>query len=529
MKKRKNVIRVISTVLASALLIGAFSACAPAQAPADGGAAAGTQAGAAQQARPGDIERGLIIALNAEPPSIAPGRHTALISGWMNELTHNGLFRITPEVEMVPSLVASWTAISDTVFEFTLHEGIMFHNGEEMTADDVIASWYYVRNYPEGTAVHASVVSAEAVGRYTVRFDTGVPNAMLFADLTHHANAIMPKSLIEAGHDFQTNPVGSGPYVFDHWQLGDSVTFTRFDDFFDTDRMPSVTYVQWRVIPEGASRTIALEMGEVDLLAHVAFPDLPRMRENPDITVLEIPSLRYRYMILNHDDPRFANVYVRRAIDMALDKEAMLIAGLDGMGIPLWVSFPPTFAGVSHEGIRSFDPEGARALLASQNIDPATLGFEIHVISEEWRREAEVAQANLADIGISTTISMIDTATWFDLTATPNWEATFSGFTVSTLLSFLRQTLHHDMIGAGSNRSRYNNPEFSALIEQAIATIDDDARIALLYELTKHVNENAIWIPNSLDLQVRVFNSRLRVPELTPLGALNVNTIYWAE
>jgi len=522
-------------LLASALLLAVLSACAPAtnQQPANGGAQttgqAGTDTGEVSLPTAEGIDRGLRVAVNAETPSIAPGRHTAILGTWKNELTHNGLFRSTYDMELVPDLVADWRALSDTVFEFTLHEGILFHNGEEMTANDVVASWHYMRNYPEGMAQHASVSSAEVVDRYTFTFDTGEPNAMMFFDMTHHANFVLPESLINSGHDFVANPVGSGPFVFDSWDFGNSLKFTRFDDYFDADRRAHVDYAEWVVIPEASSRTIALEIGEVDFVAHVAFPDLPRMRENPDITVREFPGLQLRYIMLNLDNPMFQNVYVRQALDMALDKEAMILAGLDGMGIPLWEQFPTILGGVSSEGIRSFDPDGARALLAQHNINPADISFEMLVISEEWRREAEVAQSNFADIGITTSITMMDTAAWFTVTGTADeWETSFSGFTSSNLLSFIRGTMHYDMVGH-QNRTRFYDREFSALIDRAVATVDEDVRAAMLYEMTAFANENATWIPTAMNMQARAFNSGLQVPELSPTGSIYANMMFWTQ
>ena len=525
--------RILCVILAGILLTGTLSACAPAAEP--GVPAAGVQPPAAAAPAPAvpapaAVQRGLTVAVRSETPSIAPARHTASEGHFKNCLTHNGLFRLDyVTLEPVPDLVADWRAVSDTIFEFTLHEGITFHNGEEMTAYDVVASLYYVRTYPIASVFHGSVVGAEVVDRYTFRIDTGTPNAMLFFELTFQANFIMPKSLIEEGHDFQANPVGSGPFVFDNWNFGDSLTFTRFDNYFDTDRTAHLEYVHWRIIPEGASRTLALENFEVDYVVEVAFPDASRLRDSAGITVIEHPTTRFSYILLNNDLPQFNNVYVRRAIDMALDKEAMLMASLEGFGAPTWRTTPPVFAGSTDAGTRSFDPEGARALLAEHNIDPATLSFVMTHYSEEDRRRAEVVQANLADIGISTTIATIDFAAWLDATRDGNFEAAFGAFTASNMLMFMRSTMHIDSIPA-PNRSRIRNQELSDLISEAIATIDPVARVAILEEASRVSNEHSGFIPTNTNVVVRAFNSNLVVPEVSATGfMLHLNMVYWAE
>ena len=531
--------RILGMILVGTLLAGTLAACTPAveQQPTTPQAdtTAPVQAettpptGADTTVPPAQVSRGLVIATQNEPPSVAPARHVALAGGFMNALTHNGLFKMNySDLEPIPDLITDWTAVSDTVFEFTLREGVMFHNGEEMTAYDVVASMFYVRTYPEARAQHGSIVDAYVIDRYTFRLDTGEPNAALFVDLTNQANFIMPASLIEAGHDFTTDPVGSGPFVFDEWRAGDFLNFVRFDNYFDTDRAPQLEYITWRIIPEGSSRTIALEAGEVDYIVEVAFPDIPRMQADPNIYVQIIPGTAFNFLLLNNDLPYFENVYVRRAIDMAIDKEAAVLASIDGFGIPIWENVPTVFAGTSSEGIRGFDPDGARALLAEHGIDPSNISFAMLASNEEARRRGEVVQANLADIGIETTIEMVDLATYLNVTQFGYYEAGFGGFIASNLIQFLRGTSHINSIDA-QNRSRMYNRELSDLVDQAIATIDTDARLAILEEASRAANEHVGFIPMHLGKVIRAFNSNLVVPELSATGSMHLNMAYWAE
>ena len=534
MKKK----RILSMILAATLLAGVLAACAPAQppaAPAETTTTATTPAApAATPAAPAPppeetVARGLTVATLSEPPSVAPARHTAAAGGLMNALTHNGLFRVDhATLEPVPDLISGWTAISDTLFEFTLREGVLFHNGEEVTAEDVVTSLYYVRNYPEARAFHGSFAGAEVVDRYTFTIDTGEPNAMLFFDLTHQGNSVMPASLIDSGHDFQTEPIGSGPFIFDEWNLGTSLTFVRNPDYFDSERAAHIDYAHWVIIPEGSSRTIALETGEVDFIVEVPFPDIPRLQAHPDIEVFVGPSTAHNFLLLNNDLPMFESVYVRRAIDMALDKDAMAIAASDGFAIPTWANMPEMFAGASLEGTRSFDPDAARALLAEHNIDPSTIRFEILTSNEEGIRRGAVAQSNLADIGIEVTIAMIDLAGWLSVTATPDYEAAWGSFTGANLLTFFRNTTHMASID-GPNRSRMRNEELTALIDEAIATIDAPSRIAILEEASRMANEHIGFVPTHLSMVIRAFNSNLVSPENAATGQLNLNMVYWTE
>ena len=535
-------IRTLCMIFGSIFIVSIFVACAPAQQTRVGTAA--PQADTAQPAptAPGPpdatiaqemgdrpIGRGLTVAINAETPSVTIARHSAVIGHWKNVLTHNGLFRSHPDgLDPIPDLITGFTAISDTLFDFYLRDDVFFHNGDKLTAYDVYASLHYVRTTPDQRAVHTSMVGWEVIDTYTIRIDTGVPNSLFFNDLAHQGNFVVPRGLIEAGHDFTSHPVGSGPFYFYEWRFGDSLTFNAFENYFDRERSPRIAYVHWRVIPEGSSRTIALETGEVNYVTHVAEPDVRRLQENPNITVLMRPGSTFQYMILNNERPQFENRYVRWAIDMALDREAMLIASLDGFGEPIWTTAPPMFRGVTTENTRSFDPDGARALLAEQGIDPATLGFELLAFDETQRRRAEVIQANLADIGIPITITMIEFAAWGDQTRLGDFEASLANFTAGTLQGFMRNLVGIEMIDV-QNRSRIRYQELSDLVEEAIVTIDPDARVAILEEVVRRSNFHAGYIGTNMNAVIRAFDSRLVTPYLAPGGGMFFNMMYWNE
>ena len=531
--------RALSIFLAGAIVMGALAACTPAappapEAPAAPAAPAPAAPIPAAPAAPAPaapeapiLDRGLTLATGTEPGAIAPARHGALIPAFMNELTHSKLFRIEPDtLEPVPYTVESWRAISDTLFEFTLHQGIMFHNGEEMTAYDVVASLFYVQNYPYSRAQHASIVDAEVIDRYTFTIYTGTPNAMLFNDIAHQANATMPKSLIEAGHDFTADPVGQGPFTFTEWRTGDFLRFERFDNYWNEDRAARLAYTHWRIIPEGASRTIALEAGEIDFIVDVPFTDVPRLEANPDIEVRMIQGTAFNFFIVNNDLPYFDNRYVRKALDMAIDKEAALLASVDGFGFPLWQNTPPVFAGSSAVGARHFDPEYARQLLAREGVNPENLAMEVLASSEEARRRGEVIQANLGDLGIPVSIVMVDHATYLNLTQFGNYEAGLGNFIAANLIQFLRATSHIDFIDA-QNRGRIRNQELSDLIDLAIATIDTDARIAILEQASIVANEHVGKIPMHQSILARAFNSDFVLVELSPVGHMSFGLAYW--
>ena len=471
----------------------------------------------------------LVIATALETPSIAPARHNTFIGTLKNLMTHNSPFRSQFDtLEPVPDIVAEWRAVNETLFEFRLHEGILFHNGEEMTAYDVEASFHYLRQYPYARHSHASALAIEVIDRYTFTLYTGTPNAVLFFDLIAHGNAVLPKSLIESGHDFTVQPIGAGPFVFEEWRLGDSLHFRAFEHYWNPERAPKIQEVIWRVIPEPALRTIALETGEVDYVMEVAFSDVARLEENPNISVFMRPGTTFNMLLLNHNRPQFENIYARKAINMAIDQQALVDAAFNGLAVATRAQLPTVFAGTSYEGIVEFDPEGARALLAEHDIDPSSLGFEMIASTEERRRMGEVVQAQLADLGIPTTITMMDHASSLVRLNNDDYEAGFGQWGASFLISTLRGVLYGGADGS-SNRSNVNHPEINELIQKGIQTIDTDARNAIFEQVSVLANEYFVNVPTHQAMVVNAFNSRLRVPEINAMGIFYVNMIYWND
>ena len=529
-------------LLAGALLLGTLGACAannpqqPAQPQATGnGTAAPATAAQATDAQPtqangnGRVNGSLIIATANETPTVAPARHITMAGTYKNLMTHNGLFKICySTLEPVPDLVQSWTALSDVLFEFTLQEGILFHNGEVMTAEDVVASFFYVRTYPDSRTSHLSAVYAEVVDRYTFTIYTGEPNAGLFDDMAHQGNFVMPKSLIEGGHDFQVDPVGSGPFVFTEWRPGNDMTFTAFPYYFDTDRAARIEEVVWRFVPEASSRTIALETGEIDFIVEVSEADVPRLQDNSDITVFMRQGTGFHFMLLNNSLPQFENIVVRQALNMAIDQEALVLAAFEGLAVANRSHLSPAFAGVTDEGLLPFDPEAARALLAEHGIDPATLTFDMIADTEPRRRMAEVVQAQVADIGITTTITIHDHATTIQRSLDAEYEALFGMVTTSSLIPLIRLAYHSD-VGGNPNRTRFHDQRINDLIDQGIATIDTEARNAVFEEASRRLNELVPNVPTHVPLTIRAFNANLVVPEISAAGNMQFNMAYWTN
>jgi len=469
----------------------------------------------------------IVIANADEPPSLSPYDHNAIYADYMNQLTYNGLFRLDETSNPVPDLVDTYENLSDTEWVFKIHEGVKFHDGTTMTAEDVKASLDFAKTFPAIASYTASYSSVEVVDPLTVKVLTDGPSAGLLYDLAYHSNYIVPKALIDSGNNFNENPIGSGPYKYVKWTLGDKIEFVKFDDYFDKDSMPSITNVTWKFIPEGSSRSIGLEAGEIDLLVEVDTTDMARLQENPDLVVLEHPGFTHNWLMLNNEAKPFDNPLVRKAISAALDRESIIEVALNGLASLTISQTPAGMLGESEVNAEGYDVEKAKQYMADSGVDPATVKLDIICSNETKRRAAEVIQANLAEIGITnvTTTSM-DLATYLQVTGKGDYTGAIGGYRAFNMVAFLQNTFHSSAIG-GSNKTRLNNPEVDALIEKAAATVDQEERAKILEQVTVLLNDITPQAPIYQELYIRAHNKDLGGVAINSAGVLRINKLYW--
>ena len=513
MRSRKS--RFMSLLLAGVTTVGLLAGCSNSE----NGGGGGTDSGGSRDS--------INIATMSETPSLSPWDHNATAGSYMNLLTYNTLFRTDMEMNPVPDLVEDYENISDTEWQFTLKQGVKFHDGSEMTAEDVKASLEHGKTFAEVSLYNDCIESVEVVDEYTVKITTPGPSAVLLAHLCHHGNAIVPKELIDSDHDFTTDPVGTGPYKLVEWNRGDSVVFEAFPDYFK--REPAIKNMTWKIIPEGSSRTIALEAGEIDFIVEVEAMDYDRLKEADGIALYEYDATEHNWLMLNNEKPGLDNENVRKAMDCAIDKESIITVALNGMGTAVYSQAPNNLPGASEENVNSYDAEKAKEYMDASGVDPASIEMSIITSNDTKKRAAEVIQANLNDVlGITATIESMDLATYLSTTAEGNYTASIGNYTSSDMISYLVGVFHSKSINA-SNKTRINNPEVDALIDEASATLDETARNETLQECVALLNSLCPQVPLYQPVNFRAYNADLQGIEVTPSGTLYFENVSWAE
>ena len=513
MSNRKS--RIASLALLMAMSLGLFAGCS------QNGGSDGSDG-----SNDGGTKDSIIIATANETPSLSPTEHNAVAGSYMNLLTYNTLFKSDMEMNPVPDLVEDYENISESEWEFTIKTGVKFHDGSEMTVEDVKASLEWAKGFPEVSLYNDDIVSVDIVDDDTIKITTPGPNAMLLSNLCHHGNAIVPKALIDSGHDFNTEPIGTGPYKFVEWNRGDSVVFEAFEDYFDG--APAIKNMTWKVIPEGSSRTIALEAGEIDFIVEVEAMDSDRLKGNEELEVIQYEATNESWLMMNNEKPQFQNQNVRHAINSAINKDDIVTVAFNGLAVPAISQCPYNFEGSTEENADVYDVAKAQEYLDASGVDPSTITFSIICSDDQKKRAGEVIQANLKEIGIECTIESMDLATYLSVTTEGDYEASIGGYSSSNLLSYVVGVYHSDSINA-SNKTRLNNPEVDALIDQAKVTLDDAERVKIFEELSALLNELCTQAPLYQPINLRAFDAKLGGVEVSDSGTLYFEKCYWEE
>ena len=189
--------------------------------------------------------------------------------------------------ELQPQIAESWDQNSDTSYTFHIRQGVKFHDGSEVKAEDVKFSLDRAINSAAVSYIVDFIDKVDVVDDYTVNVELKAPYAPALRNLSVPFAAIVPKAVVEADEEaFKLHPIGTGPYKFVEWKQGDSVTLERFDDYYAG---PAETQkLVMKVIPEASQRTIALETGEVDLAYDLLPNDLEKVRSNSDLQLFEL-------------------------------------------------------------------------------------------------------------------------------------------------------------------------------------------------------------------------------------------------
>ena len=410
-----------------------------------------------------------------------------------------GLVKPTPDGDLTPAVAESYTVSKDRLtYTFTLREGVKFHNGDTVTAEDVVYSINRCAAATETGIVQVEafsvIQSIEAVDERTVTITIAEPSNEFLSYLTV---AVLP-----ADYDQQdTAPIGTGPFKFVSRAAQDSVVLEKFDEYWGTPA--NLDKVTLKIIENADSLMMSLQSGAIDLCSHLTSTQVAQLGD--DFNVAEGTMNLVQAMYLNNAEKPFDDVRVRQALCYAVDKQAIIDIAFDGYGSPIGSSMYPAFGKYFDDSLTNYytkDVDKAKALLADAGYPN---GFEMTItVPSNYKPHmdtAEVLVQQLADIGVKATIQPIEWESWVsDVYAGRQFQSTVVGVDASTMTA--RALLERFTSTYGKNFINYNNAEYDALFQQVLASNDDAEQTALYKQMEQNLTENAanVYIQDLADL-----------------------------
>lgn len=528
--------KLLTLILCLAMVLSVFAGCSSTPATEEGASSSGEAAQG--EAADSEYKDTLVFAMNTDVQSMDPQIQNDTTSEQVVKMLYNTLLKFEDDGTVVGDLAESWSVSEDKLtWTFNLKQGVKFHNGKELTSADVKATFDRALNAEAGglrtTEIIKMFTAVEAPDPYTVTITTDGPYGPMESLMCNMSLGIMDADYIEQyGLDLGTSVEGengTGPFKVVSWERDQEIVVERFDDYFGTPaKLQTVVYT---VIPEAASRVIALETGEVDVIDKPTDEDLARLEaDTENFTVLRKPTISQRLFRFGCNDPIISNTKVRQAIVYAIDRQAIIDALFTGSAYPSTAPLAPVTFGYSDLGEIEQDLELAKSLLAEAGYPD---GFDTKIITTERYQNgielAEIISQQLAEIGINAKIEVWEwsalSASWNGITADEFDQPIFimgAGPSMRDADGGLRGLYTTSETGLNDrNYGFYSNAEVDALIEQGMQETDQQKRVEIYKEAMEILYREdpvAFWLFDMYGLAIT--SSKVEGVTLSPISTI---------
>jgi peptide/nickel transport system substrate-binding protein len=470
--------------------------------------------------------RVLNFALSGNPDTLDPHKTSGTLTFQTLKSVYDTLVEPDPQGKIIPALAESWEVSPDAlIWTFHLRPGVRFHNGDELTAGDVKATFERIRSEAVASpnaGEFAAIAAMETPDEATIVLRLSKPYAPLLATLASGWGAILPAGLIAAGHDFGSLPVGTGPYRLSEWVRDSKIVLTRNEDYWMAG-LPKLDTVVMNIITERAVQVQGLLTGELDVSYLIDKEDLPVLEENPDVRVERSLTALILVMAMNCSDPLLSDLRIRQAINHAVDKQTVLdVAYGGGQVIGTFMDSGNAYY-KDFSGLYTYDPGRAKALLAEAGAEGAELLMVLPQNYEPHVKAGELYQEMLTRVGLDVRIKLVDWSTWIsDVYRGGKYQLTVIGHTGKldpdgTLAGY----------GTESRYVRWVNPEAAELIGRARETGDFEAR-RLLYDRALEIMAREVPFLY-LGSSFRYVGLRERVKDFRMTPMLDTFDFRWTE
>ncbi len=472
----------------------------------------------------------IVASLTTGPNNLDARIGTDDSSQKLHDLIYDNLVELDEHLRVVPRLAERLDHPDPLTYVVTLRQGVRFHNGRELTADDVVFTYGcmldpdFVSAKKGGYRELASIVARD---KYTVVFNLKTP----FESFPINMN-VLPIVPAGSGPELREHPIGTGPYRFIRYDVDDKVELQAFADYYGG--RPRNDGLVLRIVPDEVMRGLELRKGTIDLVVNDVSPDIVhQLRHEASLQTIEAPGVDYQYIGVNLNDPILSDVRVRRALAYAVNRQAIVDYLRRGLAAPSIGMLPPTSWAFSADAESfEFAPEKARALLDDAGYPDADgdgpgvrLSLTLKVSNIEFNRlQSTVIQQDLRGVGIALDIRTYEFATLYADVLSGAFQLFTLQWTGGSLADpdILRRVFHSGQVPpVGFNRGRYRNAEVDALLDRASSSTSEDERLGLFRHVQNIVARDVPYISLWYKTNVAVARRSISGIRLSPLADLH--------
>lgn len=500
---------VVAVVAASALAISACSGSQAAPEPTD----AEWELTTSTPAPSGDIDS-FTWSIYAEPFSLDYAYAFDYADNQVLSNVCESLLRLNPDYSLSPGLAESATQPDPSTWVYTIREGVTFHDGTPLTAADVVASmnrhldpavgsfWYSVYQY---------VTSIEQTGDREVTVKLSVPGSQFNLAMGGAAGVVeSAATLAAAGADYGNSTGGvncTGPFRLDAWKSGESITLARYDDYWDPELRARAGEVEFVFQTDPTARVNALASGEVDGTWMVPAAAYGQLGGSDAGDVYFGLTTAVASLIVSNLEGPLGDVRVRQALLMALDREGIVQAAAGGVGEvtdvltteSVWVGADPAAVETAFEDVDHYDHdvEAAKALVEEAGVAGEEIVIVTAPISGEFAVISQATAAAAESIGLTARIESVTPGAYTTLFSDPSAREGVDLFFTSWYLSSPDPLEMYSVLRTGefSNYGNWSDPEFDAVVTEAMAIDDAAARSAETAKAQQIANAQLPWLP----------------------------------
>ncbi len=410
------------------------------------------------------------------------------------------LVQFDKDMEIQPMLATEWNQPDDLTWEFTLEEGITFHDGSPFNATAVKKTIDRLLDPATGSPQKSKIGMVEeviVVDETHVTFKLSEPYSPLLSILASNEGSIMsPKVIDESPEQLATEPVGTGPFVFESWKSGQDITLKKNEEYWGTP--VKVDEVVFKVVPEDATRLAMIEQGEAHISDQVPVTEIERIEQSDELNLYRTDGLAVEYVGFNTSQAPFDDVRVRQAVSHAVERQAILTGVYNDVGTLANVAMSPMVFGYSKD-VKAYDYDLAKAkeLLKEAGVADGTTIKLLTSDRKERINMAEVIQSQLKGIGMKVEIEVLEYGSYIEKVDKGDHQMFLGGWGNATGDGDYNQynLFHTDSIGSPGNHFYYSNKEVDKMIEEGRVETDSDKRLEIYKTLMQIEMDDAVYIP----------------------------------